>query len=54
LAESGAKLKKWEVWWLIKGQNAQIQNQVSKWKRWPKSGLTLEFGRDAIELILKI
>jgi hypothetical protein len=54
LTESGAKLKKWEVWWLIKGQNAQIQNQVSKWKRWPKSGLTLEFGRDAIELILKI
>jgi hypothetical protein len=54
LTESGAKLKKLKVCWSIKDQNAQIQNQGLKWKRWPISRLTFKFGRDATELILKI
>jgi hypothetical protein len=47
-------LKKLEVCLSIEGQNAQIQNQGSKWKGWATSGLTFEFGKDAIKLILKI
>jgi len=38
LTESGAKLRKLEVYWSIEGQIAQIQNQGLKWKRWPTSG----------------
>jgi hypothetical protein len=48
-----AKLKKLEVCWPIEGQEAQIQNQEPKWKREPTLGLVIEFGKDAIELILK-
>jgi hypothetical protein len=54
LTESGAKMKNLKVYWSIEGQNAQIQNQGSKWKKQSSSGLTFEFGRDAIESILKI
>jgi len=50
----GSNLKKIEVSLLIKGQNAQIQNQWSKWKRQPTSELTIGFGKDAIDLIIKI
>jgi len=53
LSESGVKLKKLEVYGSIEGQIAQIQNQRLKWKRWPTLGLAIEFGMDAIELILK-
>jgi len=49
-----AKLKKLELCWSIKGQNAQIQNQWSKWKRQRTSRMTFEYDRDAFELILKI
>ena len=52
--DSGVKLKKLEVCWLIEGQNIQIQNHGAKWKRQPTSGLAFEFGKDAIELILKM
>jgi hypothetical protein len=54
LIESGVKLKKLEVCWSIEGQNAYIQNQRSKGKKRPTSGLTFGFGRDAIELVFKI
>jgi hypothetical protein len=54
LTESEAKVKKLKVCWSIECQNAQIQNQGLKWKRRPTSGSTLEFDRDAIELIFKI
>jgi hypothetical protein len=54
LTKSGAKLKKLEVCWSIEGQNAQIQNQEPKWKEQSTLGLAFEFGRDVIELILKI
>jgi hypothetical protein len=47
-------LKKLEVYCLIEGQIAQIQNQGPIWKRRPTSRPTIEFGRDAIELIFKI
>jgi hypothetical protein len=45
---------KLKVCWSIEGQNIQIQNQGSKWNRLPTLGLMFEFGKDAIELILKI
>ena len=54
LTESGAKMKKSQVYWSIEGQDAQIQNQGSKWKKRSSSGLTFDFGKDAIESILKI
>ena len=54
LTEAEAKLKKLEVCWIIEGQNAQIQNQGLKWKGGLTSELTFKFGRDTIELILKI
>jgi len=54
LTKSVAKLKKLKVCWLIEVQNAQIQKQGPKWKTQPTLGLAFEFGRDAIELILKI
>ena len=54
LTESGAKLKKLKVCWSIEDQNTQIQNHELKWKRRPTLGLAFEFGKDVIELILKI
>jgi hypothetical protein len=54
LIESGAKLKKLEVYWSIEGQIVLIRDQGSIWKRRPTSRSTIEFGRDAIELIFKI
>jgi hypothetical protein len=53
LSESGAKLKKLEVYGSIEGQISQIQNQGLKWKRRPNSGPAIEYDRDAIELIFK-
>jgi hypothetical protein len=54
LTESVVKLKKLKVYWLIEGQNAQIQIQELKWKRRSTSRPTIEFGKNAIKLILKI
>jgi hypothetical protein len=54
LTEWAVKLKKLKVYWSIEGQNTQIQIQWLKWKRRPTSRPTIEFGRDAIELIFKI
>ena len=48
LTKSRAKLKKIEVCWSIKGQNAQIQNQGLKLKRLSILGLTIEFGKGKI------
>jgi hypothetical protein len=45
--------KRLKVWWFIKGEIAYIQDEEPKWKRRPTSGLTFEFSRDAIELILE-
>jgi hypothetical protein len=47
-------LKKLEVYCLIEGQIALIRDQGPIWTRRPTSRPTIEFDRDAIELIFKI
>jgi hypothetical protein len=47
-------LKKLEVYFSIEGQIALIRDQGPIWKMRPTSRPTIEFGRDAIELIFKI
>jgi len=47
-------LKKLEVYCSIEGQIALIRDQGPIWKKLPTSRPTIEFGRDAIELIFKI
>jgi hypothetical protein len=47
-------LKKLEFYYSIKGQIVLIRDQRPIWKRRPTSRPTIEFGRDAIELIFKI
>ena len=48
LIKSGVKLKKLEVCWLIKGQNAQFHNQESKWNMRSTLRLIIEFDKGEI------
>ena len=54
MTELGAKLKKLEVCWSIKGQNAQIQNQGPKWKGGQLQGCHLNLTGMQLNWFLKL